>query len=135
MNDEGAPTGAHIALEHRGGRVFRTASPIPKGTRFKIEVTNNLECYTYIFGEETNRSTYVLFQYTPKHSPYCGTTGMRQFPRDHSLTADDTGNMDDGDHGGQPAHGLPGNQRTHEAARHHGPCERAASSARQRTAR
>lgn len=94
VNDEGAPTGAHIALEHRGGRVFRTASPIPKGTRFKIEVTNNLECYTYIFGEETNRSTYVLFPYTPKHSPYCGTTGMRQFPRDHSLTADDTGNMD-----------------------------------------
>lgn len=94
VNDEGIATGAYIALEHRGGRVFRTRSPIPKGTRFKIEVTNNQECYTYLFGEETDGSTYTLFPYTPKHSPYCGTTGMRQFPKDHSLTADEVGSMD-----------------------------------------
>ncbi|MFN3875190.1 MAG: C1 family peptidase [Flavobacteriales bacterium] len=94
VDAQGKATGARIALEHRGGRVFRTASPIPKGTRFKMEVTNNIECYTYIFGQETDVISYVLFPYTPKHSPYCGTTGMRLFPRDHSLEADATGNLD-----------------------------------------
>ncbi|HRH39917.1 MAG TPA: hypothetical protein PK760_16320, partial [Flavobacteriales bacterium] len=83
-----------IALTHAHGRVFRTARPIAKGTRFKIEVTNNLECYTYLFGEETDGSTYVLFPYSEKHSPYCGVTGMRQFPKDQSLTADEVGDMD-----------------------------------------
>jgi hypothetical protein len=81
-------------LVREGGRVFRTAKPIAKGTRFKIEVTNNAECYTYIFGEETDGSTYTLFPYTPKHSPYCGITGTRVFPKDQSLTADDIGTTD-----------------------------------------
>ncbi|HRD54619.1 MAG TPA: C1 family peptidase [Flavobacteriales bacterium] len=90
----GQPTGEYIALVSTGGRSFRTATPVRKGTRFKVEVTNNLECYTYIFGQEADASTYVLFPYTPKHSPYCGTTGMRQFPRDHSLTADEQGTKD-----------------------------------------
>lgn len=94
VDERGTPTGAHIALQHQGGRVFRTTSPVPKGTRFKVEVTNNLECYTYIFGEETDGSTYTLFPYTPKHSPYCGVTGMRQFPKDQSLTADEVGSLD-----------------------------------------
>jgi len=94
VDAQGKATGAHIALHHQGGRVFRTSSPVPKGTRFKVEVTNNLACYTYLFGEETDGSTYTLFPYTPKHSPYCGTTGMRQFPKDNSLTADDVGTMD-----------------------------------------
>ncbi len=74
--------------------MFRTAKPIAKGTRFKIEVTNNIECYTYLFGEETDGSTYVLFPYTPKHSPYCGITGTRVFPKDQSLTADEVGTTD-----------------------------------------
>ena len=94
VDAQGKATGEHIALQHRGGRVFRTTSPIRKGTRFKVEVTNNLECYTYLFGEETNGSTYTLFPYTPKHSPYCGTTGTRQFPKDNSLTADEVGTVD-----------------------------------------
>jgi hypothetical protein len=36
----------------------------------------------------------VLFPYTPKHSPYCGITGTRIFPSDHSLMADDEGKRD-----------------------------------------
>ena len=36
----------------------------------------------------------VLFPYTEKHSPYCGTTGTRVFPRKQSLTADDVGTRD-----------------------------------------
>jgi hypothetical protein len=94
VDAKGSATGAHIALRHQQGRVFRTATPIHKGDRFKIEVTNNAECYTYLFGLETDGSTYVLFPYTPKHSPYCGITGTRIFPRDQSLTADEVGDMD-----------------------------------------
>lgn len=87
-------TGANIALRGTGGNVFRTVSPIAKGTRFKVEVTNNTECYTYLFGEETDGSSYVLFPYTEKHSPYCGITGTRLFPSDHSLEADEVGTVD-----------------------------------------
>lgn len=94
VDRQGVATGQHIALEHAGGRVFSTAAPIRKGDRFKVEVTNNAECYIYLFGQELDGSTYVLFPYTPKHSPYCGITGMRVFPRDHSLTADKAGHTD-----------------------------------------
>ena len=62
--------------------------------KFKVEFTNNIECYTYIFGQETDGSSYVLFPYTPKHSPYCGITGTRLFPRDHSMQPDGTGKKD-----------------------------------------
>lgn len=94
VDAKGVATGKHIALQHTTGRVFRTTAPIRKGDRFKIEVTNNVECYTYLFGLETDGTTYVLFPYTPKHSPYCGITGMRIFPKDQSLTADEIGSMD-----------------------------------------
>ncbi|MEO8068544.1 MAG: C1 family peptidase [Flavobacteriales bacterium] len=94
VDAKGKATGKNIALKHMGGRTFRTEEPITKGTRFKVEVTNNLECYTYIFGQEVDGSTYTLFPYTPKHSPYCGVTGTRVFPKDNSLTADDVGTMD-----------------------------------------
>lgn len=94
VDAKGKATGRHIALKRDGGRVFRTMEPIAKGSRFKIEVTNNTECYTYVFGEETDGTTYVLFPYTPKHSPYCGITGTRVFPKDQSLTADQVGTTD-----------------------------------------
>ena len=94
VDANGKATGENIPLVREGGREFRTARPIGKGTRFKIEVTNNAECYTYLFGEETDGSTYTLFPYTPKHSPYCGITGTRLFPSDQSLEADELGTMD-----------------------------------------
>ncbi len=94
VDAKGKATGENIALKHMGGRTFRTERPLVKGTRFKVEVTNSLECYTYIFGQETDGSTYTLFPYTPKHSPYCGITGTRVFPKDNSLTIDDVGTMD-----------------------------------------
>jgi hypothetical protein len=43
---------------------------------------------------ETDGSSYVLFPYTNKHSPYCGITGTRLFPRDYSMTPDQVGNRD-----------------------------------------
>jgi Papain family cysteine protease len=84
----------YIPLKVTGGNLFETTSPIAKGTRFKMEVKNATECYTYIFGQESDGSSYVLFPYTAKHSPYCGITGYRLFPKDQSLTADSAGNKD-----------------------------------------
>lgn len=87
-------TQQNIALRNVEGNVFRSTDAIAKGSKFKIEVTNNAECYTYVFGQEADGRTYVLFPYTPKHSPYCGITGTRLFPSDHSLMADQEGNLD-----------------------------------------
>lgn len=87
-------TKKNIPLKSKGGHVFTTVQPVAKGTKFKIEVTNSLECYTYLFGQETDLSSYVLFPYTAKHSPYCGITGTRLFPKDYSMQADETGNKD-----------------------------------------
>ena len=84
----------NIVLEQTASGIFRTTSPIAKGTRFKIEVQNSIECYTYILGEETDGSSYVLFPYNEKHSPYCGITGTRLFPRIQSLMADELGATD-----------------------------------------
>ncbi len=64
------------------------------GSRFKVEVSNSLPCYIYVFGQETDGSSYVLFPYTPKHSPYCGITGTRVFPHDKSMWPDDKGEKD-----------------------------------------
>jgi C1A family cysteine protease len=94
VDADGKATGAMIPLKHMGGRVFRTEQPVPKGTRFKVQMTNNAECYTYCFGQETDGSSYVLFPNTPKHSPYCGITGTRVFPKDQSMTVDEVGTRD-----------------------------------------
>jgi hypothetical protein len=74
--------------------VYKTVNPIRKGTSFKVEFANTVPCYTYIFGQETDGSSYVLFPYSTKHSPYCGTTGTRIFPKDQSMTADNVGTTD-----------------------------------------
>lgn len=83
-----------IPLRSKAYGVFETVKAIPKGTRFKVEFNNSIECYTYIFGEETDGSSYVLFPYTEKHSPYFGITGTRLFPREQSLMADEIGDRD-----------------------------------------
>lgn len=84
----------NINFQQVNGNLFRTVNPIKIGDKFKIEVTNNAECYTYIFGMETDASSYVLFPYTAKHSPYCGITGTRLFPSDYSMQADNIGTSD-----------------------------------------
>jgi len=74
--------------------VFRNTRPIGVGDKFKIEVTNSNPCYIYVFGQETDGSSYVLFPYTAKHSPYCGIVGTRLFPKDYSMVADELGERD-----------------------------------------
>jgi len=83
-----------IPLTLKSGMTYSVANPVNKGDKFKIEVTNSSACYTYIFGQETDGSSYVLFPYTPKHSPFCGITGTRLFPKDYSLQADNVGSKD-----------------------------------------
>jgi hypothetical protein len=97
VNNEG---GRNIALRVEGNNIFRTVSPIIKGTRFKMSIENVTECYIYIFGRETDNSSYVLFPYlkpgetVSKHSPYCGITGYRLFPKNQSFEADSISNSD-----------------------------------------
>ncbi len=87
-------SGKNIPFVKSKGILFKTEKPIKKGTTFKIESTNSIPCYTYVFSQQTNGSSEVLFPYTQKHSPYCGITGTRLFPKDHSLEADDIGTKD-----------------------------------------
>jgi C1A family cysteine protease len=83
-----------LGLKKKGDISFQTMKPIKKGDQFKVLIANSVECYIYVFGQEVNGTSYVLFPYTEKHSPYCGITGTRLFPRDYSMTADDVGNKD-----------------------------------------
>ena len=83
-----------IPLEQAGDITFRSTRSIHKGDKFKVLVANTIECYVYVFGQETDGSSYVLFPYTKKHSAYCGITGTRLFPRDYSMKADELGTTD-----------------------------------------
>jgi hypothetical protein len=83
-----------LALTQKDDVTFRTVQPVKKKDRFKVLVANSIECYIYIFGQETDGTSYVLFPYTDKHSPYCGITGTRLFPKDESLVVDEIGNKD-----------------------------------------
>jgi hypothetical protein len=92
MNNE---TRQPIALKPFAGNVFKTITPIKKGTRFKMEIKNAVECYIYIFTpDESGNKSMILFPYKPIHSAYCGITGYRLFPRKESIMADDIGNKE-----------------------------------------
>jgi hypothetical protein len=90
----------YIQLRGAGGNTFETVSPIRVGTRFKMEINNETECYIYIFAQETDGKSFVLFPYlkpgetVSKHSPYCGITGYRLFPSRQSMEADSLGSRD-----------------------------------------
>lgn len=83
----------YITLRNKGGNVFETTTPIKTGTRFRVEINNLKECYIYVFADDGAKSN-VLFPYTAKHSPFCGITGSRLFPRDYAMEADNVGNKD-----------------------------------------
>jgi hypothetical protein len=90
----------YISLQSTGSNFFQTINPIKKGTRFKMSIENKTECYTYIFAMQADGSSVVLFPYlkpgetVSKHSPYCGITGYRLFPKAQSMEADEIGNRD-----------------------------------------
>lgn len=91
----------YVPLRLAGNNVFETTSPLQPGSRFKIEVKNSTECYIYVFGKETDGTSYTLFPYPSKddpkktkYAPFCGITGYRLFPKDKSMTPDSIGNRD-----------------------------------------
>jgi len=66
-----------------------------------MEVKNSDACYIYVFGKETDGTSYTLFPYpnkqeptTTKYSPFCGIAGYRLFPKDKSMTPDSIGKKD-----------------------------------------
>jgi len=93
--------GSYIPLRLKTGNVFETNSTMPAGTKFKMEVKNSDPCYIYVFGKETDGTSYTLFPYpnkqeptTTKYSPFCGIAGYRLFPKDKSMTPDSIGKKD-----------------------------------------
>ncbi len=93
--------GDYIPLKTAGNNVFETVSPVKPGTKFKMEVKNSAECYVYVFGKETDGTSYTLFPYPrnddptkTRYSPFCGIAGYRLFPRDKSMTPDSLGKKD-----------------------------------------
>lgn len=91
----------YIPLRTSGDNKFVTVSPVQKGSKFKMEVKNTTACYVYVFGKETDGSSYTLFPYPTKedptktnYAPFCGIAGYRLFPRDKSLTPDSIGTRD-----------------------------------------
>lgn len=83
-----------INLERKNDFYFETIDKVNPKDMFKVEFTNNIECYTYIFAQQLNMTSEVLFPYTKKHSPYMGITGTRLFPRDYSMQSDGKGGVD-----------------------------------------
>jgi len=93
--------GEYIPLQVKNSNVFETISPVKMGTRFKMEVRNSTECYVYVFGKETDGTSYTLFPYPvkdnpqkTKYSPFCGITGYRLFPKGQSMMPDSIGTRD-----------------------------------------
>jgi hypothetical protein len=91
----------YISLRSAGNNVFETINPVSAGTRFKMEIKNSTECYVYVFGKETDGTSYTLFPYPrnddpskTKYSPFCGITGYRLFPKDKSMMPDSIGTND-----------------------------------------
>jgi hypothetical protein len=91
----------YIPLKIKAGNVFETVGTVAPGTKFKMEIKNSTECNIYIFGQETDGSSYTLFPYPKKEdptktafSPFCGITGYRLFPKGKSLVPDNIGNKD-----------------------------------------
>lgn len=98
--DEKAKPTSYINLTTTGGNVFSSAT-LPIGVKFKVEVKNSTECYVYVFGRETDGSSYTLFPYPSSADPtktayssYCGITGYRLFPKNKSMQADSIGTKD-----------------------------------------
>ena len=93
--------GSYIPLKTTSGNVFETVAPVRIGTRFKMEIKNSAECFIYVFGKETDGTSYTLFPYPKqdepsrtRYSPFCGIAGYRLFPKDKSMMPDSLGSKD-----------------------------------------
>src|SRR5882757_7727968 len=101
-NGKKTVAGAYLPLKKTSENVFETTAQVKPGTRFKMEIRNESECYIYVFGKETDGSSYTLFPYPKagdptktKYSPFCGIAGYRLFPKDKSMQPDSIGTRDE----------------------------------------
>ncbi len=101
FNGKKTVAGNYITLKKNKENVFETTAPLNPGTRFKMEIRNESECYIYVFGKDTDGSSYTLFPYPrsddptkTKYSPFCGIAGYRLFPKDKSMEPDSIGKKD-----------------------------------------
>lgn len=92
---------SNIPLQHVRGNLFKTTTPVQKGTELKIEITNSLECFTYVFSKEVDQgnqqgTALKVFPPSNKYSAYMGIIGTRLFPREGvgKFYADNEGNQD-----------------------------------------
>ena len=99
--DKRTVAGDYIPLKKLSENVFETINAVKPGTRFKMEIRNESECYIYVFGQETDGSSYTLFPYPrsddptkTKYSPFCGIAGYRLFPKGKSMEPDSIGTKD-----------------------------------------
>jgi hypothetical protein len=91
----------YIPLSNKGGNVFSSVNKVGDGTKLKIEMKNNDDCYAYMIGFENDGRANVLFP-TPDSSntsksifsPFCGITGYRLFPRGANLVPTGGGGKD-----------------------------------------
>lgn len=79
--------------------LFEVTNPIKKGTPFKVEITNSIECFTYVFSKEVDQggrqgAAIKVFPPSNDYSAYLGIVGTRLFPREGVLEADQEGNRD-----------------------------------------
>jgi hypothetical protein len=83
--------GGHFALQAQSSPLpsFITASPIPRGEKFKLEFSNDLPCYLYAYGLLPNGQFEQLFPPDTNHSAYVGVVGTRLLPTDRSFVLDD----------------------------------------------
>jgi hypothetical protein len=100
-NGKKTVAGDYITLKKTADNVFETTTSVKKGTRFKMEIRNESECYIYVFGKDVDGSSYTLFPYPKagdpgktKYSPFCGIAGYRLFPKDKSMEPDSIGTKD-----------------------------------------
>ena len=91
----------NLTLRHVRDNLFETVAPVTKGTEMKIEITNSLECFTYVFSKEADKggrqgTALTVFPPSDKYSSYMGIVGTRLFPREGvgKFYADNEGNRD-----------------------------------------
>jgi len=87
----------NVPIRRVRGNLFETTSPMTKNTGFKLEITNSLECYAYVFSKEADAdggAALTVFPPSPKYSTFLGIIGTRLFPRTQEFYPDDRGDKD-----------------------------------------
>lgn len=78
-----------------GARDFISRDILPPGEKFKLEISNSLPAYLYVFGRLADGGYEKIFPLDTTQTPYIGITGTRLLPVDYSYTLDNAGRSDE----------------------------------------